>query len=146
MNRSTVFIVEDDEELVQLMRIRIESAGYQVFVTSDGEKACALIQEKLPDLVILDVFLPDTDGLTILKRLKSPIDIETGSPSRTKDIPVIVVTGKAPMIENITRVEGAAEFFVKPLDMEKLMDRICQLLEPTHHGKEPRSKRDSAGR
>ena len=139
MNRGTIFIVEDDEELTQLLKMRIESTGYRVITTGNGDEALSLIQTQLPDLVILDVFLPDTDGLTILKRLKAPLDIETGKPSRTKDIPVIVLTGKAPMIENITRLEGAAEFFVKPLDMEHLMKCIHKLLELTQHDKKAKS-------
>lgn len=139
MNQATILIVEDDEELTQLLKIRIESLGYQVLATTKGDEAVNLTQTHLPDLVLLDVFLPDTDGLTILKRLKSPIDIETGKPSRTKDIPVVVLTGKAPMIENMTRIEGAADFFVKPVDMEKLMKCIHRFLELAQHGKESKS-------
>lgn len=133
MNRTKVFIVEDDEELGQLLKIRIESLGHQVIVTDKGDEVVNFVQTHLPDLVLLDVFLPDTDGLTILKRLKSPIDIETGKPSHIKDIPVVVLTGKAPMIENMTRIEGAADFFIKPIDMEKLMKCVHQLLELRQH-------------
>ena len=135
MNQQMIFVVEDDEEFTQLLRIRLESKGYQVLATANGEEAYNLIQARRPHLVILDIFLPNTDGLTILKRLKSPIDIETGKPSYTKDIPVVVLTGKAPMIENMTRVEGAADFFVKPVDMEKFINRVCQLMELAQHEK-----------
>ncbi len=136
MIQGTVFVVEDDEEFAQLLKMRLESIGCRVSTTSKGDEAVGLIQTRLPDLVILDVFLPDTDGLTILKRLKSPIDIATGKPSLTKDIPVVVLTGKAPMIENMTRIEGASDFFVKPVDIEKLIKCIRQLLELTQHEKE----------
>ncbi|MBI1977342.1 MAG: response regulator [Candidatus Omnitrophica bacterium] len=136
---ATVFIVEDDIEFSQLLKLRIEASGHRVLMTTEGDQAFNLIQEKLPDLVILDVFLPDTDGLTILKRLKAPIDIETGKPSSTKDIPIIVITGKAPMIENMTRIEGAVDFFVKPVDVEKLVKRICQLVELTEHDRKSKS-------
>ncbi len=140
MSKGTVFIVDDDSELVELLKIRIESSGYRVLFTSEGDKAVDLIQKEIPDVVILDIFLPGTDGLTILKRLKSPIDIETGEPSKTKDIPVIVLTGQAPMIENMTRVEGAVDFFIKPLDMDKLINRLFNLLEAVHHERETKSK------
>jgi CheY-like chemotaxis protein len=139
MNHGTVLIVEDDVELLQLMKIRFESLGLRVLSTSNGDEAYTLTQKQLPDAVILDVFLPDTDGLTILKRLKAPIDIETGQPNRTKDIPIVVVTGKAPMIENMTRIEGAIDFFVKPIDIEKLANRVCQILELTQHERERKS-------
>lgn len=143
MNQGTVFIVEDDVEFAQLLKIRLEAAGHRVLTTGDGNAALGLIQSKLPDLVVLDVFLPDMDGLTILKRLKSPLDIDTGKPSRTKDIPIIAITGKAPMIENITRVEGAVDFFVKPIDMKKFVNRVCQLLELSRHEREPKPQRNS---
>ncbi len=133
MNKGTVFVVDDDEELLELLKIRIESSGYHVLCTTEGEKAFDLIQKSMPDVIILDIFLPDVDGLTILKRLKSPIDIETGKPSKTKDIPIIVLTGKAPMIENMTRVEGAVDFFIKPLDTDKLIHRLFDLLENVHY-------------
>jgi len=132
MNQDMVLIAEDDEELVQILKIRLEAAGYEVLTVSDGDQALAMIQGKLPSLVILDVFLPEMDGLTILKRLKSPFDIATGEPSRTKDISVIVITGKAPMIENMTRLEGASDFFVKPFDVAKLVERVSQLIKLRH--------------
>ena len=133
MNQATVFIVEDDEEFTQLLKLRIEAEGHRVLTAANGDEAYELIQMHQPDLVILDIFLPDTDGLTILKRLKSSVDVETGKPSRTKAIPVVVLTGKAPMVENIARVEGAADFFVKPVDTVKLADRVCKLLEAKRH-------------
>lgn len=138
MNKGTVFIVEDDRELVELLRLRLETLGHNVISTENGDEAWNIIQTAHPDLVILDIFLPDTDGLTILKRVKAPIDIETGKPSKTKDIPVIVITGKAPMIENMTRVEGAVDFFVKPFDSNKLVKRITELLEMVQHEREPK--------
>jgi len=137
MNEATIMIVEDDEEMCDLLKIRIESLNYKTLVVQKGDEAITLAKQKLPDLIVLDVFLPDMDGLTVLKRMKVPIDIDTGKPSKTKDIPVIVITGKAPMIENMTRVEGAADFFVKPLNMDKLSKRISQLLEQRQHDRNP---------
>ena len=139
MNQATIFVVEDDKEFAELIKIRIETSGHRVLMTGDGDSAYELIQAKMPDLVVLDVFLPDTDGLTILKRLKAPIDIESGKPSVTKDIPIVVITGKAPMIENIMRIEGAADFFVKPVNVDKLVQRVCQLLELSQRDREPQS-------
>jgi two-component system, OmpR family, response regulator MprA len=132
MEQSTILIVEDDDELKDLLKIRVESCGYHTIVVTNGDEALAVAQEQHPTVVILDIFLPDMDGLTVLKRMKAPIDIETGKPSDIKDIPVVVITGKAPMIENMTRVEGAADFFVKPIDIERLMSRLCELVEQGH--------------
>ena len=134
MNRGTVFIVEDDEEFARILQIRLQTTGFHVLRTSSGEEAFGLIEAAQPDVVLLDVFLPDMDGLTILKRLKSPVDIETGKPSVTKRIPVVVLTGKAPMVENMVRMEGASDFFLKPVDMSKLEHRLGELVEIKHNG------------
>ena len=126
----TVCVVEDDEELGDLMKMRLEAAGCRVMMVNNGDEALKVIPENKPDLVVLDVFLPDVDGLTVLRRLKAPFDIASGAPSVTKDIPVIMITGKAPMVENLTRIAGASDFFVKPVQMQKLIDRVRGLLEP----------------
>ncbi|OGW77075.1 MAG: hypothetical protein A3J52_01635 [Omnitrophica bacterium RIFCSPHIGHO2_02_FULL_49_9] len=131
MNSPVILIVEDDDELLNVFKVRIESLGYQVLTAQKGDEALRLAREKLPSLIILDIFLPDMDGLTMLKRIKAPIDIQTGRTSMTKDIPVIVITGKAPMVENMTRVEGAADFFVKPIDVHQLIKRVEQLIKCT---------------
>ena len=134
MSRSKIMIVEDDQELADLLKIRIEALGYDPLVAKRGDEALTLAHRERPKITILDIFLPDMDGLTILKRMKAPIDIDTGKSSVTKDIPVIVITGKAPMIENMTRVEGAVDFFVKPIDMGKLEARINQLMKQVKNG------------
>ncbi len=131
-------MIEDDRELHEIMRIRLEALGCQVESAHAGNEGFLLAQRIQPSCIILDVFLPDMDGLTILKRLKAPLDVETGRPSATKEIPVIIVTGKAPMIENMTRVEGASDFFLKPIDIEKLTERVTQLLEQGQHERDRR--------
>jgi two-component system, OmpR family, response regulator len=135
MKQATVLIVEDDDELKELIKIRIEACGHKALIATKGDDALTLAQEIRPHAVILDIFLPDMDGLTVLKRMKAPLDIETGKPSQIKDIPIVVITGKAPMIENMTRVEGAADFFVKPINLEQLAGRINQLVEQSENGK-----------
>ena len=135
MRKATIMIVEADQELKEVIKIRMESSGHKTIMATNDNLALELAQEKRPDIVILDIFLPDMDGLTVLKRMKAPIDVETGKPSPVKDIPIVVITGKAPMIENMTRVEGAADFFVKPIDMGELMKRVNQILEQKDNDK-----------
>ena len=86
MNSPVILIVEDDDELLNVFKVRIESLGYQVLTAQKGDEALRLAREKLPSLIILDIFLPDMDGLTMLKRIKAPIDLQTGRTSMTKDI------------------------------------------------------------
>jgi two-component system, OmpR family, alkaline phosphatase synthesis response regulator PhoP len=136
MNKAVILLVEDDEELRELVKLRLESYGHKVVAASTGTKGLDEAHKVQPQCVILDVFLPDMDGLTVLKRLKAPLDVETGKPSPTKDIPVIVVTGKAPMIENMTRIEGASDFFLKPVDVEKLTARVNELVMKGNYERE----------
>ena len=126
--KKTVFIIEDDHELVDLLKIRLESLGHKALSCDNGEEALNSVEKIKPDLIILDIFLADMDGLTVLKRSKAEVDIVTGEPSEIKDIPVIVITGKAPMVESMTRLEGAVDFFVKPFDTSKLLERIYEVL------------------
>ena len=135
-NQGTVFVVEDDKEFAALLQLKLELAGHRVLSSTNGEDAYDLIQANHPDVVILDIFLPDMDGLTILKRLKSPVDITTGRPSSTKDIPVVMLTGRAPTIENMARLEGASDFFLKPIEINKLINRVRQLVEIKKHDEE----------
>ena len=139
MSQRTVLIVEDDLEFQELLKLRVESCGHRVLIACSGSEGLDTAQSERPDLVILDVFLPDMDGLTVLKRMKAPLDVGTGKPSVTKGIPVVVITGKAPMIENITRVEGASDFFVKPVDLEELAKRVNEILEQEQYEREQKS-------
>lgn len=124
----SILIVEDDQELASLIKVRLESVGYGVMWSARGAEALEVIRQKFPDLVVLDVFLPDMDGLTILKQIKFPIDINTGQPSTQSRTPVVVITGGAFTVEHMSRAEGAADFFVKPVDVNKLANRISELL------------------
>ncbi len=134
--QKTIFVVEDDEEFGDLIKMRLEALGCCVLIERDGEKALEAIRQAKPDLIVLDVFLPDVDGLTVLKQLKAPYDIASGEESSTKDIPVIIITGRAPMVENITRIAGAADFFIKPVNMPKFIEKISAILElPQRNGK-----------
>ena len=135
----TIFLIEDDEEFRDLVKMRFEAAGHRVLMSKGGDETLDSIAESKPDLIVLDIFLPDVDGLTILKRLKADLDIASGKPSVTKNIPVIVVTGKAPMVESLTRIVGASDFFVKPVHVDQLIKRAQQLLAPARENEKQRS-------
>lgn len=136
----SILIVEDDQELASLMKVRFESMGFEVYWSSRGSEALDLLKEKSPDAVVLDVFLPDMDGITILRQAKATIDIETGEPLAQSNTPVIVITGGAFTVEHMSRMEGAADFFVKPLDINRLANRISELLGIGVKGKDTGKK------
>ena len=81
-----IFVVEDEKDLVELLTYNLEKDGYRVLSEMDGESALKKIPEKMPDLVLLDLMLPKTDGLTVCKTLKAN--------PKTAHIPVVMLTAK----------------------------------------------------
>ena len=120
--KKKVLIVDDEEDFVTLSAVRVEEAGYEVFTETDGNKVMARVRDIKPDLVVLDIMLLGSDGLTLLKKLKKEFS----------DMPVIVVTGKAFMMAEIFVIEGSSGFFKKPADLKELVKRINELIGNNH--------------
>ena len=118
--KKKILIIEDEEDFATLVSIRLEEAGFEVHSEIRGDHALSRVNELKPDLVVLDYFLSRGDGFTILRKIKER--------SATSPIPVILVTGKATMMEDVFRVEGAADFFRKPVDMKTLVARVKELI------------------
>jgi two-component system phosphate regulon response regulator PhoB len=101
-----VLLVEDDAALAQMYRVKLERDGYIVEVAGDGEEALTRLEDRLPDLIFLDVRLPRMDGLTFLERLRAD--------ARTKNVPVVIVSNYSEE-ELVSRglQLGALEYLVK---------------------------------
>ena len=101
-----VLLVEDDQALAQMYRVRLERDGYTVRVAGDGEQALGMIADGLPDLIFLDIRLPRMDGLAFLERLRTD--------DRTKNIPVVIVSNYSEE-ELVSRglQLGALEYLIK---------------------------------
>ena len=129
MNKKKILLVEDDRDFSDVLRIRLEKSGFQVVVLFDGTEAVKTSKQENPDLIILDIFMPEMDGFTTLKVLKAERSTESKSQKPVSEIPTIVMTGKAPMMEEMARFEGACEFMTKPVDINVLMAKIEQILK-----------------
>ncbi|MDD5084663.1 MAG: response regulator [Candidatus Omnitrophica bacterium] len=129
MSRPKILVIDDDKELSELVKVGLEDAGYEVFLAADGDEGVKIARELKPDLVVLDVFLPRKDGFTVMKELKSPARNSHTAGNDTRNIPVIVITGRAPMMEDMFRIEGAADFLIKPVDIKALIGKIEKVLE-----------------
>ncbi|GEM_PF-3589655 len=116
--RKKVLVVDDEEDFATLSAVRIEEAGYDVFTETDGDKVLTRVEEIKPDLLVLDVMLQANDGLSILKKLKKEVS----------DMPIIIVTGKAVIMNEIFALEGSSGFFKKPVDIKALVKRIKELI------------------
>lgn len=121
-----ILVVDDDVAINELIKVNLELAYYKVITAFDGNKGYALAKQELPDLIILDVMMPEVDGYTVAKRIR-----ENAS---TKDIPIIMLTALN-MLQN--KVQGfnigVDDYLVKPFEMEELIVRVKALLKRTNH-------------
>ena len=116
-----ILIVEDDSLEADLLGQELADHGYQTLWAEDGEKGLQLIQESLPDLVLLDIILPKMDGFEVVKRIKlNP---------KTRFIPVIMVTALADMEERVKGLDsGADDYITKPFKTFELLARVRSML------------------
>ena len=117
-----VLIVDDVKDIVYVLRTALEIAGYNVATAFDGKEAWDKIVTEKPDLIVLDIMLPQIDGITLNSQLKSNDD--------TKTIPVVVITGWAQHREILTAYAATrvTEFIEKPFQVKYLLDRIKTIL------------------
>lgn len=120
-SESTLLVVDDNADFLEFMRLSLSSA-YSVLTAVDGEDAWKLIPEELPDMVISDVMMPITDGITLCRRIKGDI--------RTSHIPVILLTAKSAKDSQLVGLEaGADDYISKPFNMEMLLLKVRHLIE-----------------
>jgi len=117
-----ILIAEDEPEASKLLKLRLESNGYNVITAGDGCEALKKAEGERPDLILLDVKMPNMDGYTALKALKDD--------EKTKKIPVIMLTAYDQM-EDLFEVEHIDDFIVKPCDSRDLLLRISRVLKKT---------------
>lgn len=118
---SKILIVDDDTAILELIKVNLELLGHEAITASDGVRGFALARQELPDLIILDVMMPDVDGFTVASRIRN-------NPS-TKDIPILMLTALS-MIQDKTKGfdAGVDDYLVKPFDLDELKLRVRALL------------------
>ena len=110
-----ILVVDDEEQLALAVKIRLQSKGYQVILASDGRAALNLSIQEKPDLILMDVMMPNMDGYSCLREMNAKF-------GRGK-IPIIVLTARDRM-KDLFELEGIEDYVVKPFDHEDLMIRI----------------------
>jgi len=127
----TILVVDDDPIAVRLMKLALEGEGFEVMTSAGALEALRTVQGKLPDLILLDIMMPDVDGLQVIRHLRSMPGVV--------DIPVILVTAKAEVDDRIMGLRaGADDYIVKPADPREVVARVQAVLA--------RSKRAAVGR
>ena len=127
MSRQSVLVVEDEEDIMEVIRFNLEKEGYEVNQALSGEKALQLIEKKLPTLVLLDLMLPGINGLDLCRILKQN--------DRTKGIPVIMLTAKSEDADIVAGLEmGAEDYITKPFSPRVLLARVRTVLRRRETG------------
>jgi two-component system response regulator VicR len=114
--------IEDEAEMIDLVRLILSRRGYTVLGANGGREGLELIRNEIPDLVLLDLMMPDMDGWDVYHQLKSEVP--------TRDIPVIVITAKAQNIDKILGLHIAKvdDYISKPFSPQELLERVEQVL------------------
>jgi adenylate cyclase len=117
----TILVVDDNEINRDILVTRLISQGYQTLQAADGEQALAIVRRTVPDLILLDIMMPNIDGLEVCRRVKNDAALPF--------IPVILVTAKASSESVVTGLDaGADEYLVKPIDQAALVARVRSAL------------------
>jgi DNA-binding response OmpR family regulator len=120
-NKSKILVVDDEPDAVELVEFNLKSSGYDVVTAADGEEALEKARTVLPDLIILDLMLPEVDGTEVCKILRRD--------PRTQAIPIIMLTAKAAEIDRVLGLElGADDYVTKPFSPRELVLRVKRLL------------------
>ncbi len=123
-DKSTILIVEDDVDVAEMLTAYFRAQGYEVFAVNWGEDAVQACRSNRPDLVILDIRLPDIDGFEVARRLRTN--------QRTKGIPIIFLTEKRERSDRLLGLEvGADDYITKPFDIQELRLRVRNALRRT---------------
>lgn len=116
-----IYIVEDDRNIQEIELFALKNSGYQATDFETAKEFYKALNEKLPELILLDIMLPDEDGLSILKRLRTRAD--------TQKIPVILVTAKTSEIDKVKGLDGGADDYIaKPFGVMEMIARVKALL------------------
>ena len=122
MAKENILIVDDEEDIIELVRYYLDRNGYRLEIATSGEEALTEAKTVLPDLIILDLMLPGIDGLEVCKILKHN--------SKTQEIPIIMLTAKGEESDIVTGLElGADDYMTKPFNSKILIARVRRLLQ-----------------
>jgi two-component system phosphate regulon response regulator PhoB len=121
MKKKKILVVDDEEDILELVRYNLSREGYEVLCASSGEDGLEAAKKEIPDLIVLDLMLPGIDGLEVARILKSN--------NSTKNIPVIMLTAKGEEADIVTGLElGADDYITKPFSPRIMIARVRAVL------------------
>lgn len=125
----TILVIEDEAHILELLRYNLEAQGYNVILSENGNDGLEKCIESSPDLVLLDLMLPDIDGLDVCKSIKRN--------EQLKSIPIIMLTAKSEEFDKVLGLElGADDYITKPFSIRELLARIKVVLRRSQNDKD----------
>jgi len=130
-----ILVADDDRHIVDLVRMYLAKAGYDVTTARDGDEATKLLREQPFDLAILDIMMPGQDGLQIIRNLR-----------RRSELPVIFLTARSGDVDKVAGLQfGADDYVTKPFNPAELVARVQSVLRRSHAATEPSGEQISVG-
>lgn len=134
MTKETILIVDDEEDIIELIKYHLKTEGYSILTAEAGEQAIKIAKQSRPDLIVLDLMLPGMDGLEVTRYLRSN--------EETRDLPIVMLTAKGEESDIITGLElGANDYISKPFSPKVLTARIRAILRRRRKESESLSER-----
>ena len=129
MAANKVLLVDDDPSIIEVLKLYFEKEGYQVVTCMQGDKAFAVFNTSKPDIIILDLMLPGTDGNDICRELR-----------KTSDVPIIMLTARTDTLDKIIGLElGADDYIPKPFEPKEVLARVKAVLRRTERRDNPQT-------
>src|SRR6266536_2194967 len=123
----TVLIADDEKNIVQLARMYLQAEGFSVDTASNGREALDKVRQVKPDLLVLDLMMPEVDGWEVCRRLRA-----------TGDVPIIMLTARSDDVDKIVGLElGADDYLTKPFNPRELVARVKAVLRRYQAGHKP---------
>lgn len=117
-----VLIVDDEEDIQKLLKIRLEQEGFIVLIAGDGEEGIRLSELEMPDLIILDIMMPNIDGYSCLKEIRRI--------PKTKNIPILMMSGKEEeKVRDLFAFQKISGYLEKPFELDNLVAKAKEILK-----------------
>jgi two-component system phosphate regulon response regulator PhoB len=135
---TSVLLVDDERDLLSLVDFNLRAAGFETLLATNGEQAFAQLRRRVPDLVLLDLMLPDVSGTEICRHIKSD--------PRTRHVPVVMLTAKGEEVDRVVGFElGADDYVTKPFSVRELVLRLKAVLRRAGVGRAPERPPEAVG-
>lgn len=116
-----ILIIDDEKDIVEMMKIMLRREGFEILTALNGKSGVIIAKEEIPDIILLDIMMPDVSGFQVCKELKED--------PKTRDIPVVIISVKSSEMDITKALEmGATDYFKKPFTREVLIGKIKEII------------------